>query len=307
MSNYRAILIAGPTASGKSQLALDIAEKINGVIVNADSMQVYSDLQVLTARPPASDLALAPHALYGFVPGDTAYSAGRYTQDAERVIAECLEGGHMPVLVGGSGLYFRALLDGLAPIPQIPRPIREHWRVEAERVGPAQLHQVLSRRDPEMAARLQPSDTQRLVRSLEVLDATGQSLADWQRIPGVPVLPSSTTIKIVIETDRDVLYANCEKRFDNMLAAGALEEVAALLAKNYDPSLPIMRALGVQPLIAHLQGQIDLATAVAATKTETRNYIKRQLTWQKSNMSSWKWIPAQQIESLTDNILPNIN
>lgn len=307
MSNYRAILIAGPTASGKSQLALDIADKINGVIVNADSMQVYDDLHVLTARPSISDMAMAPHALYGFVSGETAYSAGRYAQDAERVIAECLETGHMPILVGGSGLYFRALLEGLSPIPQIPRPIRDHWRHEVERAGPARLYEILSARDPEMARRLQPTDAQRLVRSLEVLDATGQSLADWQRIPGVPVLPASTTVRIVIDTDRELLYANCERRFDNMLAAGALEEVAALQDKDYEPTLPVMRALGVQPLLAHLRGQIDLATAVEITKTETRNYIKRQLTWQRRNMNAWKWVPAQQLESLTDNILPIIN
>ena len=157
-----------------------------------------------------------------------------------------------------------------------------------------------------MAARLQPTDTQRIVRALEVLDATGQSLAEWQRIPGVPVLPAASTVRIVIDTDRDTLYANCEKRFDTMLASGALDEVAALMAKKYEPSLPIMRALGVQPLIAHIRGKTDLAQAVEATKTETRNYIKRQMTWLNSNMSSWKWVSAQQIESLTDNILPII-
>ena len=203
MSNFRAILIAGPTASGKSQLAIEIAERIDGVIVNADSMQVYEDLHVLTARPSNSDMALVTHALYGFVPGSTAYSAGRYALDAERVISECLEAGKMPILVGGTGLYFRALLDGLSPIPQIPRTIRQHWRSEADRMGPVRLHHILTTRDGEMAARLEATDTQRIVRALEVLDATGQSLADWQRIPGVPVLPTNDTIKIVIDTDRE--------------------------------------------------------------------------------------------------------
>ncbi|MGI9411118.1 MAG: tRNA (adenosine(37)-N6)-dimethylallyltransferase MiaA [Hyphomicrobiaceae bacterium] len=307
MSNFRAILIAGPTASGKSQLAIEIAERIDGVIVNADSMQVYDDLHILTARPSHSDMALVTHALYGFVPGGSAYSAGRYALDAERVIGECLEAGKMPILVGGTGLYFRALLDGLSPIPQIPRAIRQHWRGEAERLGPGHLHRVLTTRDGEMASRLEPTDTQRVVRALEVLDATGQSLADWQRIPGVPVLPTAATIKIVIDTDREVLYRNSGDRFDNMLVAGALEEVERLAAQKLDPLLPIMRALGVQPLLAHLNGKIDLATAVEATKTETRNYIKRQLTWQKSNMMSWQWVSAQEIESLTENILPIIN
>lgn len=307
MAKYRAILIAGPTASGKSQLALEIADKINGVIINADSMQVYEDLQVLTARPSEADLATAPHALYGFVSGSTAYSAGRFAQDAERVIGDCLGDGRMPILVGGTGLYFRALLEGLSPIPPIPRTIRQHWRLEVERAGSEQLHSILTMRDREMASRLQPTDSQRIVRALEVLDATGQSLADWQRIPGVPVLPSSTTIRMVIDTDRDLLYRNSERRFDNMLAAGALDEVMALAAKKYDTDLPIMRALGVQPLLAHLRGRIDLATAVDATKTETRNYIKRQITWQKSNMSSWKRLSVQQVESLNENILPIIN
>ncbi|MEM9355529.1 MAG: tRNA (adenosine(37)-N6)-dimethylallyltransferase MiaA [Pseudomonadota bacterium] len=304
MSKYRAILIAGPTASGKSQLALDIAEKVDGVIVNADSMQVYEDLQVLTARPDAKDLNSATHALYGFVPGHTPYSAGQFAQDAENVIAECVEGGKLPILVGGTGLYFRALLEGLSPIPQIPRTVRQHWRAEAQRIPPEQLHAILSTKDQTMAERLHPTDTQRLVRALEVIDATGQSLADWQRIPGVPVIPSSATVKIVIDMPRDELYRRSDTRFDQMLAAGAIEEVVALSKKKYDPSLPIMRALGVQPILAHIRGDIELAAAVEATKTETRNYIKRQSTWLSSNMMSWKWISPQQLESLTDNILP---
>ena len=307
MSKYRAILIAGPTASGKSQLALDIAEKVDGVIVNADSMQVYEDLRVLTARPSETDLAAAPHALYGFVPGQTPYSAGKFAEDAEKVIAECVEGGKLPILVGGTGLYFRAILEGLSPIPQIPRTVRQHWRAEAQRLPPEQLHAILAIKDPAMAARLHTTDTQRLVRALEVIDATGQSLADWQRIPGVPVVPQNATVKIVIDMPRDELYRRSDTRFDQMLAAGAIDEVAALSKKKYDQSLPIMRALGVQPLMAHIRGDIELAAAVEATKTETRNYIKRQSTWLKSNMIAWKWISPQQLESLTDNILPIIH
>ncbi len=307
MSKYRAILIAGPTASGKSQLALDIAEKVDGVIINADSMQVYEDLRVLTARPSDTDLATATHALYGFVPGHTPYSAGRFAQDAEKVIAECVEGGKLPILVGGTGLYFRAILEGLSPIPQIPRTVRQHWRAEAQRLPPEELHAILGTKDPVMASRLHATDTQRLVRALEVIDATGQSLADWQRIPGVPVVPPTATVKIVIDMPRDELYRRSDTRFDQMLAGGAIEEVIALSKKKYDPSLPIMRALGVQPLLAHIRGDIELAVAVEATKTETRNYIKRQSTWLKSNMMSWKWISPQQLESLTDNILPIIH
>ncbi len=306
MSNYRAILIAGPTASGKSQLALDIAAKVDGVIINADSMQVYEDLSVLTARPPLADLAIVPHRLYGFVPGHQAYSVGRYVSDAEAAIAECADAGQVPILVGGTGLYFKALLDGLSPIPPIPLPIRNHWRAEANRLGPEQLHGLLANRDPKMAVRLQPTDPQRIVRALEVLDATGQSLAEWQRIPGVPVLPQAGTIRIVIDTPREELYGKCEQRLETMIADGALAEVAQLAAKNLDQSLPIMRALGVQPLISHLRRQIDLATAIEATKTETRNYIKRQLTWLNRNMMSWKRLNTKQMKSFSANIFPNI-
>jgi len=306
MSNNRAILIAGPTASGKSRLALDIANKIDGVIINADSMQVYEDLSILTARPQLSDLAMAPHRLYGFVPGNEAYSVGRYVQDAETAILECAEAGQVPILVGGTGLYFKALLDGLSPIPQIPLTVRRHWRAEVERVGAEHLHKLLLERDPEMGGRLQPADSQRIARALEVLDATGQSLAEWQRIPGVPVLPQSKVIRIVLDIERDELYRNCEQRLDEMLANGALNEVAHLAARKLDQSLPIMRALGVQPLMAHLRGRLDFDTALEATKTETRNYIKRQLTWLKRNMISWKWIKTQQMETLKENILPII-
>lgn len=306
MTRNRAILIAGPTASGKSRLALDIATRIDGVIINADSMQVYEDLSILTARPPLSDLALAPHRLYGFVAGSDPYSVGRYVTDAEAAIAECTEAGQIPILVGGTGLYFKALLDGLSPIPPIPRPVRQHWRAEAERLGAAALHAVLAERDPEMAGRLQPTDPQRIVRALEVLEATGQSLAEWQRIPGVSTISSASAIKIVVDSDREELYRNCEARLEQMIAVGALDEVARLAAKKLDPTLPIMRALGVQPLLAHLRGLMGLDAAIDATKIETRNYIKRQLTWLKSNMMSWKWLNAQQTDSLTANILPNI-
>ncbi len=306
MSKYRAILIAGPTASGKSRLALDIATRIDGVIINADSMQVYEDLSILTARPPLADLAVAPHRLYGFVPGSEPYSVGRYVTDAELAISECAESGQIPILVGGTGLYFKALLDGLSPIPPIPRPVREHWRAEVARLGPERLHEILSERDPEMASRLQTSDPQRIVRALEVLDATGQSLAEWQRIPGVPTVSGATAIKMVIDTDREELYEKSDARLDAMLAAGALDEVARLAARKLDPNLPVMRAIGVQPLLAHLRGRIDLDTALDATKTETRNYIKRQLTWLRRNMISWKWLNAQQKDSFVANILPII-
>jgi len=304
MTNNRAILIAGPTASGKSQLAVDLATKIDGVIINADSMQVYKDLSILTARPQLADLAMAPHRLYGFVSGEDVYSVGRFVEDAAAAITECNESGQIPIITGGTGLYFKALLDGLSPIPRIPGAVRQHWRAEANRVGSQNLYNILLKRDPEMAARLQPSDIQRLVRALEVLDATGQSLAEWQRIPGIPVIPTSSAVRMVIGADRAVLYRNCEIRLERMIANGALDEVAQLMARKLDPAVPIMRALGVQPFMAHLQNRINREEALAATKTETRHYIKRQLTWFRTNMTSWKWLNEQEIETLKENILP---
>ncbi|MGI9524065.1 MAG: tRNA (adenosine(37)-N6)-dimethylallyltransferase MiaA [Hyphomicrobiaceae bacterium] len=307
MNKYRAILIAGPTASGKSQLALEIGEKVDGVVVNADSMQVYEDLDILTARPPARAREIVPHMLYGTVSGATAYSAGRYAKDVELAISQCASRGKMPIIVGGTGLYFRVLLEGLSPIPDVPPEIRQRWRLEADKLGAAGLHVILAKRDPEMAHRIAATDRQRVVRALEVLDATGRSLAAWQRIPGVPLLPPSSTVRIVINPDRASLYKTCDARFDAMLTGGALEEVMALAEKNYEHELPVMRALGVQPLLAYLKGRIDLGTAISTAKTDTRNYVKRQQTWQKRYMIAWNWISTQQIESLARKILPIID
>ncbi|MEO1608729.1 MAG: tRNA (adenosine(37)-N6)-dimethylallyltransferase MiaA [Pseudomonadota bacterium] len=303
MTNNKAILIAGPTACGKSKLAIELAKKIDGVVINADSMQVYQDLNILTARPQLADLAIAPHRLYGFVPGEETYSVGRFVEDAGAIIAECNETRQIPILVGGTGLYFKALLDGLSPIPPIPPAVRAHWRAEADRIGSQKLYDVLSERDPEMAERLKPSDPQRIVRALEVLDGTSQSLAYWQSIPGVPTIESEAAIGIVVDPQRETVCRNSDLRLEWMVANGALAEVATLMAKQLDPAAPIMRALGVQPLMAHLQNELSLDEAIAATKVETRHYIKRQLTWFKRNMISWKWLNEQQIESFKENIL----
>ena len=293
----RAILIAGPTASGKSGLAMRLAEQLNGMVINADSMQVYRELRILTARPTAADEARAPHALYGSVSGAEAYSAGRYAADAARAIADARACGRVPIVVGGSGLYFKALLEGLSPIPGIDPKVRNYWRGQAGERPAAELHAVLSARDPEMAARLMPSDRQRIVRALEVLESTGRSLADWQRQPGKPVLPEQETVRLLAVPDRATQGAVIEARFDAMLAAGALEEVRALLALGLSSELPIMRALGVAPLAAHLDGGLSLEAATAAAKGETRQYAKRQLTWLRRNMIAWRCLDPQQMES----------
>jgi tRNA A37 N6-isopentenylltransferase MiaA len=202
MTDARAILIAGPTAGGKSGLALRLAERLGGVVINADSMQVYGELRILTARPSPEDEARAPHALYGFVAGAEGYSAGRYAGDAARALADARRQGLRPIFVGGTGLYFKTLIEGLSPIPAIDAGIREHWRGAASEKGALHLHAILSTRDPAMAERLAPGDTQRIVRALEVLEATGTSLLEWQRLPREPVLDLAQTIAIVVGAGR---------------------------------------------------------------------------------------------------------
>jgi tRNA dimethylallyltransferase len=283
-----AVLIAGPTGSGKSELAARIAGETGGAIVNADSMQVYEDLRVLTARPDAAELARATHHLYGFVDGAEAYSAGRYGIDVARTLQKLKSTGVLPIIVGGTGLYFRVLLQGLSPIPAISADVRAHWRAEAIRLGAEKLHEVLQQRDAEMASRLVPTDPQRIVRALEVLEETGQSLAVWQRLPGVPIVSERRVVRLVVDLPREEIYERCDRRFDVMLENGGLEEVSALMGRELSPELPIMRAVGVPPLMALLRGELGKEAAVARSKQETRHYVKRQLTWLKRNMCAWK-------------------
>ena len=294
----RPILIAGPTASGKSGLALRLAEQLGGVVINADSMQVYRELRVLTARPTREDEARAPHALYGFVSGAEAYSAGRYAVDATHAIDEAHSSGRLPIVVGGTGLYFKVLLEGLSPVPSIDPDVRAFWRGQAAALAAPELHAILRARDAEMARRLMPTDRQRIVRALEVLESTGRSLADWQRQPGKPALAEDETVRLLTIPDRTMQATVIGARFDAMLAAGALEEVRSLLALGLSSELPVMRALGVAPLAAHLAGATSLEAAVAAAQTETRQYAKRQLTWLRRNMKSWKNLDAQQMKRI---------
>ncbi len=307
MSKPRAILIAGPTASGKSAVALALGEHLGGVIINADSMQVYSDLKVLSARPGEQDADRVPHALYGFVPAARAYSVGQWLEDVKAVIADVEGQGLMPIITGGTGLYFKALLEGLSPVPDIPDDIRKYWREMARETDGQDLHRLLRGRDPEMAGRLRPSDPQRMIRALEVFDATGRSLAEWQNEPGDPLLGEKQVTRIFVEPPREMLYERIDARFDTMLEQGALEEVKLLAGQKLDVDLPVMRALGVKPLIALLNGDIEPEEAIQRAKTETRRYAKRQLTWSKSNMIAWNCLFKKDSESMLANIVSFID
>ncbi len=286
----KAILIAGPTASGKSALAMRLAERVGGVVINADSMQVYRDLDVITARPSEADMARVPHELYGFIGASDGYSVGRYLADAQVHYRAAQEAGAVAIFVGGTGLYFKALLEGLSPVPAIDPVIRQRWRAIGEQEGGKALHAALKVRDGEMARRLVPTDVQRLVRALEVIESTGRSLAHWQGLPGIPVVQVEEAVRLVAHVDREALYRRSDARFARMIDEGALFEVARLEAMQLDPSLPILKALGVRPLIDYIHGKASLATAVARAQTDTRHYIKRQLTWLMRNMIAWKAI-----------------
>jgi tRNA dimethylallyltransferase len=285
-----AFLIAGPTASGKSHLALRLAEQYNGAIVNADSMQVYRDLRILTARPSAEDEACVSHLLFGHVDGAVNYSVGRYVEDAAKALKEIRGLGRLPIFVGGTGLYFKALTQGLSEIPRVPEEIRAEWRCRAEAMPVAALHAELAARDPVMAARLRPTDPQRILRALEVHTATGQSLAFFQAAKGKPLLDIGECEAIFLAPDRAALRAAIDRRFDAMLAAGALNEVVALAQRDLDPALPVMRALGVPQLLRHLKREVDLATAADLVKRDTRAYTKRQLTFARNKLSTFRWL-----------------
>lgn len=288
--DQQVLLIAGATASGKSLYALDLARRHNGVIINADSMQVYDGLRILTARPSLQEERLAPHRLYGHVPTAHAYSVGQWVVDAEREIRAAVAAGQKAIVVGGTGLYFKALLEGLSPIPEIPAAIRAHWRAEAGRLQPQVLHDILLTRDPKAADVLRPSDPQRMVRALEVMEATGRSIVDWQREPGVGAITDLSVETVLVHRPRDEIVRRADARLERMMAIGALQEVEAMAAQGLEPGLPAMRALGVRPLMAFLAGEMDRDEAIAATKHETRRYVKRQQTWQRRYMIAWNRI-----------------
>ena len=281
----RAVLIAGPTASGKSAAALGVAAAVNGVIVNADSMQVYRDLRILTARPTPEDEARAPHELYGHVDAAERYSVGRWLSDARRVAEETWQRGKVPVFTGGTGLYFRALEEGLADIPDIPEDVHAEVARWAAR-GP----QTLRDKARELGLPDTPADRQRLVRALEVWLATGRPIAAFHGAQR-PLLPDGPLVaRVFIAPERDVLRTVIARRFHEMLEQGAVEEVKRLLARRLDPDLPAMKAHGVRNIAAVLRGEITLQQAAADAITETRQYAKRQMTWARKHMAHWAWV-----------------
>ena len=284
----QAILIAGPTASGKSAAALELARRLGGVIVNADAMQVYAELKVLSARPGPEEECLVPHRLFGHVPAAEAYSAARWLDDARHALSDAWGKGRVAVVVGGTGLYFRSLEQGLSDIPHVPPEIRAKWREALAERGPDALHQELAARAPDEARRLRPSDGQRIARSLEVLEATGEPLgAHHARGPAASPLAGAEVVRLAIVPDRTALYRRCDERFLRMMDEGAVDEVRRLLALNLDPALPAMRAIGVAPLARHLSGDIPLEEAIRIAQRETRNYAKRQLTWLRHQMPEY--------------------
>ena len=287
------MLIAGPTASGKSALALQLARKTGGVVINADSMQVYRDLRVLTARPSAEEEAIVPHRLYGHVDAAVNFSAGAWVADVARVLAEARAQSRLAIFVGGSGLYFKALTRGLSAVPPIPSEIREAVRARMERDGVEALHVELSRRDPISAERLKPRDRTRIARALEVVESTGRSLTDWHREGLPPLLPERTFRALYLAPEREVLYARIDARFETMLANGALEEVAQLAARELDPLLPAMKAHGVPALIRHLRGEITREEASVIGRADTRHYAKRQFTWFRHQLPEFEWVKLE--------------
>ncbi len=292
----RAILIAGPTASGKSALAMRLAASLNGVVVNADSMQVYRDLRIITARPTQAEEASVPHRLFGHVDAAQNYSVARWLADVGREISAIEAAGHLPILVGGTGLYFRALTEGLSDIPAVPEDVRAEVRAWAEGRTAAEIHARLFEVDPVTAERLRPSDPQRNVRALEVFMATGKPLSAFHDSRSGAVLDVAACVAVFLEPDRDVLRQRIDARFDAMMAMGAGEEVEALMRRGLDPALPAMRAHGVPGLIRALRGEISVEEAVAIGKTDTRRYAKRQHTWFRHQAPAFEWVGLEAAE-----------
>jgi tRNA dimethylallyltransferase len=301
----RALLIMGPTASGKSALALALAERLGGEIVNADSMQVYRDLRIITARPWPEEEARAPHHLYGDVDAAVRHSVGDWTRRATDLISGIAEQGRMPIVAGGTGLYFMALTEGLAGIPAPSPEVRAEIAARRTAGGDEILHPWLSAVDPDVAARLSPRDAPRLSRALEVKLSTGVSIADW-RANTAPALAADQWRGFVLTPPREPLYATIDARFAAMMAAGALEEARALLARRLDPMLPCMKAHGLPRLAAHLRGETSLEEAAALASQDTRNYAKRQFTWIRNQLPAWPKIMDVSLEARVAQVLAAI-
>jgi tRNA dimethylallyltransferase len=285
-------VIAGPTASGKSALALRLAEAAGGVIINADSMQLYRDLQIVTARPGAADEARAPHRLFGVLNADQPASVGRWLQLAKSAIGQASAAQRPAIVVGGTGLYLHALLHGLAPVPDIPEPIRRAARMRLAEHGLPALRAELAELDPVMAARLRPTDRQRLLRAYEVVVATGRSLAAWQEMPRVRIELPERRFGLALMPPRPALYQRIERRLRDMVERGALEEIRALHRRALPPDLPLMKAVAVPELLAYVSGRVDLETALERAIIQTRRYAKRQITWLRQQLPELRPVAA---------------
>lgn len=285
--SFDAVLIAGPTASGKSAAALVLAERIGGVIVNADSMQVYAEPRILTARPSDEDMRAVPHLLYGHVSVREHYSVGRYRADAVTALAEARKMKRVPIFTGGTGMYFGALTEGIAEIPSVPSDVRQRAAARRTELGAENFFAELGARDSDSGAKLRASDTQRTLRAYEVLEATGKPLSYWQTQTGKPVLQDMKLAKFVISPNRAELHRRIDARFEAMIAAGAMEEAATLA--DLDPALPSTKLLGRRELLAARAGEISVAEAITFAQAATRQYAKRQLTWLRNRMKDWEW------------------
>jgi tRNA dimethylallyltransferase len=292
-NDVKAVLIAGPTASGKSALALALAEAAGGTVINTDSMQVYRDLRVLTARPTEGEEARVPHRLYGHVDAAVNYSAGAWVNDAAAVLAEVQASGRLPIFTGGTGLYFKALTRGLSNVPPVPDAVREAIRQRLEQHGPEALHEELGKRDPEAAGRLKPRDRVRIARALEVVEATGRPLAEWHVHGLPPLLPPQGVVALFLAPDRKDVYERIDRRFEWMMDRGALEEARALGHRGLDPLLPAMKAHGVPALIRHLAGDLSREEAIAIGQIDTRHYAKRQFTWFRHQLPEFEWVAPE--------------
>jgi len=279
-------LIAGPTASGKSALALKLAEAIGGEIVNADSMQLYADLQIVTARPSSDDIARVPHHLFGAVDAAEGWSVGRWLGAATDVLAQIASRARPAIVAGGTGLYFRALTQGLAEIPSVPEEARRRAQADFATMGEDAFRDRLAAHDPEAAQRIASGDRQRLTRAWEVFSATDTALSAWQAA-ATPMLSRDIWRAVALEPPRDALYGRCDARLDAMVEAGVIAEISALVARKLDPELPIMKAVGVREFSAYLRGAMPLDEALTLAKRETRRYAKRQTTWMRGQMGDW--------------------
>jgi tRNA dimethylallyltransferase len=284
--NFDAVLIAGPTASGKSAAGVALAVHLNGAVINADSMQVYAEAPVLTAQPDAAAKTRAPHLLYGHVPARELYSVGRYAEDAKTALAQARALGKLPIFVGGTGMYFMALEEGLAVIPSIPAEVREAARALLQEIGVEALHARLAARDPQTAAGLRPTDPQRTLRAWEVLEATGRPLVEWQSAPAEPILKGLRLARLLLDPERQALRAAIAARFETMVDAGGLEEARAL--EGLDPALPAAKLLGLRPLQALARGEVSREQALTEAVTATRQFAKRQMTWFRGRMGHYR-------------------